>query len=114
MAKHKARLISLLIIEAELVAFHVALRAPAEASASPAFAWHFWAALIVGVAPVGYALSIRCPVQAAASIRNFAACHSSIFVGEPGVAIHAVQHWSKSQVLKTLTLRSRRAPYLKR
>jgi len=62
MAKHKARLISLLVIEAALVALHIALRAPVEASASPAFEWHFWAALIVGVALVGYALSIRCPV----------------------------------------------------
>jgi len=62
MAKHKARLISLLVIEAALVALHVALRAPAEASVSPAFEWHFWGALIVGVALVGYALSIRCPV----------------------------------------------------
>ena len=62
MAKHKARLISLLLIEAALVALHVALRAPTEASASPAFEWHFWPALIVGVTLVGYALSIRCPV----------------------------------------------------
>jgi hypothetical protein len=62
MASHKSRLISLLVIEAALVALHIALRIPAEASASPPFEWHFWAALIGGVALVGYALSIRCPV----------------------------------------------------
>lgn len=61
MASHKSRLISLLAIEAALVALHVALRAPSEASASPSFEWHFWLALVVGVALVGYALSIRCP-----------------------------------------------------
>ena len=62
MASHKSRLISLLVIEAALVALHVVLRAPAEASASSTFEWHFWAALIVGVALVGYVLSIRCPM----------------------------------------------------
>jgi len=60
MASHKSRLISLLVIEAALIALHVVLRIPAEASASPSFEWSFWPALVVGVALTGYALSIRC------------------------------------------------------
>ena len=100
MAKHKARLISLLVIEAALVALHVVLRAPAEASASPVFEWHFWAALIGGAALIGYALSIRCPVQSCRKHQVFRGlsffdlrwpserCHSCGSTLEPKLSVH--------------------------
>ena len=63
MATHKTRLVILLVVEAALIALHVLLREPVASNSSVALEWHGWFALVGGLVLVGYALSVRCPVQ---------------------------------------------------
>jgi hypothetical protein len=63
MATHKTRLVILLVVEVALIALHVLLREPVALNSSVALEWHGWFALVGGLVLVGYALSIRCPVQ---------------------------------------------------
>jgi hypothetical protein len=57
----RAKLSALVLFLIAAVVVHLAFRSQVEQTGSLRFAWHFWLALVAGLALVGYALAIRCP-----------------------------------------------------
>ena len=71
MTSRATKLSALLLLLLGSVVLHLALRPSVEGGGTIAFEWHFWLALLAGLALIGYALAIRCPAPGCGRLQVF-------------------------------------------